>query len=142
MRRRDVIKLVGRVVVMWPCAARAQPYAPAVIGFLTSRAPGADAHLLAAFREGLQTMGYDEGRNVAIEYRFAENQYDRLPALAAELVRRQVTVMVANGIAVPAAKAATATIPIVFTTGGDPVPRVTARRRSTSTTPGCRAAPT
>lgn len=121
MRRRDVIKLVGRVVVMWPCAARAQPYAPAVIGFLTSRAPGADAHLLAAFREGLQTMGYDEGRNVAIEYRFAENEYARLPALAADLVRRQVALIFANGIAVPPAKAATATIPIVFTTGGDPV---------------------
>jgi putative ABC transport system substrate-binding protein len=121
MRPRDVIARVGRVVVMWPCAARAQPYAPAVIGFLTSRAPGADAHLLAAFRDGLQQMGYDEGRHVAIAYRFAENQYDRLPALAADLVRRQVALIVANGIAVPPAQAATATIPIVFTTGGDPV---------------------
>jgi putative tryptophan/tyrosine transport system substrate-binding protein len=121
MRRRDVIKLVGGAVVVWPCAAHAQQDAPAVIGFLTSRASGADAHLLAAFREGLKEMGYDEGRNVTIEYRFAENQYDRLPALAAELVRRQVTMIFANGVAVPPAKAATATIPIVFTTGGDPV---------------------
>ena len=103
MRRRDVIKLVGGAVVVWPCAAHAQQDAPAVIGFLTSRASGADAHLLAAFREGLKEMGYDEGRNVTIEYRFAENQYDRLPALAAELVRRQVTVIFANGVAVPPA---------------------------------------
>src|SRR5262245_34766799 len=96
MRRRDVIRLVGRVIVVWPHAAHAQQYAPAVIGFLTSRAPDADTHLLAAFREGLQEMGYAEGRNVVIEYRFAENQYDRLPALAADLVRRQVTMIVAN----------------------------------------------
>src|SRR4029434_6483408 len=101
MRRRDVIKLVGGAVVVWPCTAHAQQDAPAVIGCLTSRASGADAHLLAAFREGLKEMGYDEGRNVTIEYRFAENQYDRLPALAAELVRRQVTMIVANGGAVP-----------------------------------------
>jgi putative ABC transport system substrate-binding protein len=121
VKRRDVIKLLGGAAVAWPCAAPAQQSALPVVGFLTSRAPGADAHLLAAFREGLKEMGYDEGRNVAIAYRFAENQYDRLPALAADLVRHQVTVIFANGISVPPAKAATAAIPIVFTTGGDPV---------------------
>src|SRR5262249_45270033 len=105
----------------WPRAAQAQASALPVIGFLTSRAPSADAHLLAAFRAGLKQAGFNEGRNVAIEYRFADNQYDRLPALAADLVLRQPTLIFANGIAVPPAKAATAAIPIVFTTGGDPV---------------------
>jgi len=120
MRRREVITLFGGAVAAWPLAASAQQSSP-VMGFLTSRAQGVDAHLLAAFQQGLRGTGYDEGRNLAIEYRFAQNQYDRLPALAADLVRRQVSVIFANGISVAPAKAATATIPIVFTTGGDPV---------------------
>ena len=126
VRRREFITLLGTAAA-WPLVARAQQSARAqhsassVIGFLTSRAPGADAHLLAAFRDGLQRMGYYEGQNTAIEYRFAENQYSRLPQLATDLVRRQVTVIFANGIAVPPAMAATTAIPIVFTTGGDPV---------------------
>src|SRR5713226_5640894 len=94
-----------------------------VIGFLGSRAPGDDPHLLAAFRRGLKEAGYIEGQNVAIEYLFAENQYDRLPALAVDLVRRQVTVIAATGgiASALAAKAATTTLPIVFTVGPDPV---------------------
>ena len=92
-----------------------------VIGFLGSRAPGDDPQLLTEFRQGLKDAGYVEGQNVAIEYRFAENQYDRLPALAADLVRRQVAVIAANGRAAQAAKAATATIPIVFAARLDPV---------------------
>jgi putative ABC transport system substrate-binding protein len=105
----------------WPLAARAQQPMP-VIGFLSPRGPGDAPQLLASFRQGLKDSGFVEGQSVAIEYRFAENQYERLPALAADLVRRQVTVIAATAVpAVIAAKAATASIPIVFEMGDDPV---------------------
>jgi ABC-type uncharacterized transport system substrate-binding protein len=119
-RRTFIGGIAGGFLVV-PLVAHAQQPAIPVIGFLNSRAAGDDPHLRAAFRQGLKEVGYVEGQNVAIEYRFAEGQDNRLPALAADLVRRHVTVIAANGLAAQAAKAATATIPIVFTAGFDPV---------------------
>jgi putative tryptophan/tyrosine transport system substrate-binding protein len=122
MRRRDFI-LAGGATVAWSLAARAQQPAIPLIGFLSSRSLNDSRHLVDAFRAGLQASGYIEAQNVAVEYRWAEGQYDRLPALAAELVRSRVAVLVTTGgePSVLAAKAATSSIPIVFTTGGDPV---------------------
>jgi putative tryptophan/tyrosine transport system substrate-binding protein len=122
MRRREFITLISSAA-MGPLAAGAQQSAMPTIGYLSARSPDETAHLVEAFRRGLGEQGFVEGQNVTIEYRWALGQYDRLPAMAAELVRRPVTVLTTTGgePSALAAKAATSTIPIVFTVGGDPV---------------------
>jgi putative ABC transport system substrate-binding protein len=123
MNRRSFLALLGTSAAAWPLGAGAQQPALPVIGYLYSGAPETSGRVVAAFRKGLSESGYVEGRNVAIEYRFAQNEDDRLPELAADLVRRRVAVVVTPGnpASILAAKAATTTIPIVFRTGADPV---------------------
>jgi putative tryptophan/tyrosine transport system substrate-binding protein len=119
--RREFITLVGRAVAAWPLAAHAQQQGMSVIGLLRSTPSAPFAHFDTAVRQGLNEVGFVEGQNVTIEYRHADNQHDRLPALAGDLVRRQVAVIVCNGDAAEGARAATASIPIVFVTAEDPV---------------------
>src|SRR5262245_30962798 len=117
LRRRDFISLVGGAAAAWPCVAQAQQPTMPVIGVLRSTSLAFSTPMVTGFRQGLTAAGFIEGQNVAIEYRYADNQLERLPGLVAELIRLPVAVIVANTIAALAAKAATTTVPIVFEIG-------------------------
>jgi putative tryptophan/tyrosine transport system substrate-binding protein len=121
IRRRDVITLLGGATAAWPLAARAQRATIPIVGFLRSTGAANSTHHITAFRQGLSEAGFVEGQNVAIEYSFADDHHDSLPALTADLIHRQVAVIVANMAAAKAAKSVTSTTPIVFVTGSDPV---------------------
>ena len=121
LRRREFITLLGGAAAAWPLHARAQQASLPVVGFLNSASAQGYASMAAAFKQGLKEAGYADGQNVTIEYRWADNQYERLPALAGDLVNRRVNVIFANSPSIPAALAATKTIPIIFNSGDDPV---------------------
>src|SRR5262245_15421300 len=121
VKRREFITFLGGVTAAWPLAARAQRPSIPVIGFLDPTTAADTVYRVSAFRDGLKEAGFIDGHNVAIEFRWAENKFDRLPALAADLVQRQVAVIAGPNTAMRAARAATSTIPIVFVSGGDPM---------------------
>jgi putative tryptophan/tyrosine transport system substrate-binding protein len=121
MRRREFVNVLGGAVVVWPLRALAQQTSLPVVGFLNSASADGYASMAAAFKRGLKEAGYAEGQNVTVEYRWADNQYERLPGLAADLVNIRVNVIFANSPSIPAALAATKTIPIIFNSGDDPV---------------------
>jgi putative ABC transport system substrate-binding protein len=124
MKRREFITLLGGAAAMWPVAAAAQQPAMPIVGYLSTRAPDDSGHIVGAFRKGLEEVGFADGRNVVVESRFAEGHYERLPALAEDLVRRRVTLLVATGgtsSAVAAKPLLPASMPMVFAMGGDPV---------------------